>query len=87
MNPQTGAILAMSGFHHDLATGEVTPNPLAPILNSEVPGSVVKGVILTAGYETGVIKGNDVLTDEAILLAVVIQKLLGGMLLAEQPCN
>ena len=69
MNPQTGAILAMSGFHHDLATGEVTPNPLAPILNSEVPGSVVKAGTLTAGYETGVIKGNDVLTDEAILLA------------------
>ena len=32
MNPQTGAILAMSDFI-DLATGEVTPNPLAPILN------------------------------------------------------
>jgi len=50
MNPQTVAILAMSGFHHDLATGEVTPNPLAPILNSEVPGSVVKAGTLTAGY-------------------------------------
>lgn len=28
MNPQTGAILAMSGVSHDLQTGEVTPNPL-----------------------------------------------------------
>lgn len=29
----------------------------------------MKAGTLTAGYETGVIKGNDVLTDEAILLA------------------
>ncbi|MGH2195797.1 penicillin-binding transpeptidase domain-containing protein, partial [Enterococcus faecalis] len=47
----------------------VTSNPLATILNSEVPGSLVKAGTLTAGYERGVIKGNDVLTDEAILLA------------------
>ncbi|MGC3342463.1 penicillin-binding protein 2, partial [Enterococcus faecalis] len=26
MNPQTGAILALSGVSHDLQTGEVTPN-------------------------------------------------------------
>ena len=29
----------------------------------------MKAGTLTAGYETGVIKGNDVLTDEVILLA------------------
>ncbi|NSP82174.1 penicillin-binding protein 2 [Enterococcus faecalis] len=69
MNPQTGAILAMSGVSHDLQTGEVTPNPLGPILNFEVPGSVVKAGTLTAGYEAKVLQGNDTLLDEPIILA------------------
>lgn len=58
----------MFGFYYDLVIGEVIFNFLVFILNFEVFGLVVKVGILIVGYEIGVIKGNDVLIDEVILL-------------------
>jgi penicillin-binding protein 2B len=69
MNPKTGAIMAMSGLKRDIKTGELTFSPLATMQDVTEPGSVVKGATVTAGYETGVISGNDVLIDEPIRLA------------------
>lgn len=69
MNPKTGAIMAMSGLKRDVDTGEIVASPLATMLDATEPGSVVKGATITAGYETGVISGNDTLIDEPIQLS------------------
>ena len=66
MNPKTGAILAMAGLKHDINTGKLTADSLGTIMNSFVPGSVVKGATLTAGWEYGAITGNQVMTDQPI---------------------
>ena len=66
MNPKTGAILAMAGLKHDTNTGKLTADSLGTIMNSFVPGSVVKGATLTAGWEYGAITGNQVMTDQPI---------------------
>lgn len=66
MNPKTGAVIAMVALDRDLATNELTSNPLATINKAFEPGSVVKGATISAGYEQGVISGNDVLIDEPL---------------------
>lgn len=69
MHPKTGEILAMTAYDRDVATGEVTPNPLSTINKAFEPGSVVKGATISAGYEAGVISGNDTLIDEPIQIS------------------
>nr|WP_209307159.1 penicillin-binding protein PBP2B [Streptococcus acidominimus] len=69
LEPQTGAVLAMAGYSHDTKTNEVKENALGTITNTFVPGSIVKGATLTAGWETGVLTGNQVLTDQPIQFA------------------
>lgn len=69
LNPQTGAVLAMAGIEHDTETGQVTKDALGTITKVFTPGSVVKGAVLAAGWENGVIAGNQVLTDQPIQLA------------------
>lgn len=66
MNPKTGAVMAMVGLDRDQETNELTLDPLSTINKAFVPGSVVKGATLSAGYEQGVITGNDQLIDEPI---------------------
>lgn len=69
MEPQTGAVLAMAGYSHDTQTNEIKENALGTITNVFVPGSIVKGATITAGWENGVISGNQVLTDQPIQFA------------------
>lgn len=66
LNADTGAVLSMAGVKHDLDTGEVTSDALGTVTDVFVPGSVVKGATLAAGWESGVITGNDYLTDQTI---------------------
>ncbi|MGG5341634.1 peptidoglycan D,D-transpeptidase FtsI family protein [Enterococcus sp. AZ192] len=66
MNPKNGNVMAMVALDRDPATNELTSNPLATINKAFEPGSVVKGATISAGYEQGVITGNDVLIDEPI---------------------
>ncbi|EOH97243.1 penicillin-binding protein 2B [Enterococcus moraviensis ATCC BAA-383] len=66
MNPKTGAVMAMVGLNRDAATNELTSDPIYTINKAFEPGSVVKGATISAGYEQGVISGNDVLIDEPI---------------------
>ncbi|MRI74341.1 penicillin-binding protein 2 [Enterococcus mundtii] len=68
MNPQTGEVLAMTGFSHEQGSKELTENALGTITNAFVPGSVVKAGTLAAGWQSGVISGNQVLVDEPIRL-------------------
>ncbi|HGF1449806.1 TPA: penicillin-binding protein PBP2B [Streptococcus suis] len=69
LEPSTGAVLAMSGYSHDSATNQVTENALGTITNVFVPGSIVKAATIAAGWESGVLSGNQVLTDQAIQFA------------------
>lgn len=69
LEPSTGAVLAMGGYSHDTRTNETTENALGTITNVFVPGSIVKAGTITAGWETGVISGNQVLTDQPIQFA------------------
>lgn len=69
LEPQTGAVLAMAGYSHDTKTNEVKENALGTVTNTFVPGSIVKAATLTAGWESGVITGNQILTDQPIQFA------------------
>ena len=66
MNPINGAVYAMVGFDRNQTTGEVTENPLSTFQNAYMPGSVVKGGTLSAGYEAGVLIGNDTIMDTPV---------------------
>ena len=67
INPKTGAVLAMSGIKHNLESGELTPDSLGTVTNVFVPGSVVKAATISSGWENGVLKGNQTLTDQPIV--------------------
>ncbi len=69
LNPSTGAVLAMSGYSHAKGTGEVKEDALGTITSVFVPGSIVKGATISAGWENGVIQGNQVVLDEPIQFA------------------
>lgn len=66
LNPNTGAILAMAGLSHNLETGALQKDALGTITDVFTPGSVVKGATLAAGWQAGVIQGNQVLIDQPI---------------------
>ncbi|MGT2666289.1 penicillin-binding protein PBP2B [Streptococcus rifensis] len=69
LDPESGAVLAMSGYNHEADSKELEENALGTVTNVFVPGSIVKGATLTAGWETGTIVGNQVLTDQPIVFA------------------
>lgn len=69
MNPNTGEVLAMTGFTHDANSKEIEENTLGTITSAFEPGSVVKAGTVTAGYQTGAITGNDTLIDQPIKLS------------------
>jgi penicillin-binding protein 2B len=66
INPKTGGILAMSGYQHDAESTDLQENAIGTFINAFVPGSVVKGGTLAAGWENGVLNGNEVLYDQPI---------------------
>ena len=66
LNPKTGGVLSMSGYHHDTGSNELQENAIGTFINSFVPGSVVKAGTLAAGWENGVLNGNEVLLDQPI---------------------
>lgn len=69
MNPQTGAILSMAGLSHQKDSGKIETNALGTINEVFTPGSIVKGATLTAGWQNGVLAGNETLIDMPIVFA------------------
>ncbi|HFI0214853.1 TPA: penicillin-binding transpeptidase domain-containing protein, partial [Streptococcus suis] len=69
LEPSTGAVLAMSGYSHEKGSGEITEDALGTITSVFTPGSIVKGATISAGWENGVISGNQVQLDEPIYFA------------------
>lgn len=86
INPNTGEVLAMTGFTHDVNSKEIEENTLGTITSTFEPGSVVKAGTVTAGYQAGVLTGNDTLIDEPIKLSgtslkgSIYNKILGRQL-------
>lgn len=68
MNPQTGSILAMSGFYHDIEEDKLYDDTIGVYQHAFEPGSVIKAATLTAGWQNGVLNGNEVLYDQPIYL-------------------
>lgn len=66
INPKTGGILAMSGYQHEAESSKLQENAIGTFINAFVPGSVVKGGTLAAGWKNGVLNGNEVLYDQPI---------------------
>ena len=81
LNPKTGAVLAMSGIKHNLETGDLTSDSLGTVTNVFVPGSVVKAATISSGWENGVLKGNQTLTDQPIVSKDLQLSILGILLL------
>lgn len=69
LEPETGAVLAMSGYRHEKGTSTVTEDALGTITSVFTPGSIVKGATISSGWENGVISGNQVQLDEPIYFA------------------
>ena len=69
LNADTGAVLAMAGQKHEKGAPDFKADALGTITDVFIPGSVVKGATLTAGWRSGVIYGNQVLTDQPINIA------------------
>ena len=68
----------MAGMKHEAGLQDLTPDALGTVTNVFVPGSVVKAATLTAGWENGVISGNQVLLDQPISFLVQLLSLLGS---------
>ncbi len=66
LEPSTGAVLAMSGYSHEPGSDQLKENALGTVTNVFVPGSVVKAATISSGWESGVISGNQILTDQPI---------------------
>ncbi len=69
LDTSTGAILAMAGLSHTPETSTTTPDALGTITDVFVPGSVVKGATITAGWANNVLTGNETLYDQPIYLS------------------
>lgn len=68
LDPNNGEVLAMAGISHDVKTNEISEDTLGTINKAFVPGSSIKGATVMAGYENGVLSGNQVIVDEPIKL-------------------
>ncbi|UOQ47670.1 penicillin-binding protein 2 [Gracilibacillus caseinilyticus] len=66
MNPQTGDILAMSGFRYDRETNEFMNQAYRTVYDAHEPGSSIKGATLLAGYQEGVVGIGSTLVDAPI---------------------
>ncbi|MFC3927484.1 penicillin-binding protein PBP2B [Streptococcus caprae] len=69
LDPSSGAIRAMAGLSHETGTKNLTEDSLGTITQVFTPGSVVKGATLAAGWENGVLTGNETLLDQSIQFA------------------
>lgn len=68
LDTKTGGVLAMSGYYHEIHSKELQEDTIGVYKKSFVPGSVVKAGTLTAGWQSGVVSGNEVIYDQPIYL-------------------
>lgn len=66
MNPKTGEILALSGWHYNRQTNEYENTPHKVLYDAHRAGSTVKGATVLAGLASGVISPGTTLYDSPI---------------------
>ena len=69
MDPNTGEVLAMSGYQRDTESEEVTPFASGNYLSYTNPGSIVKGATLYMGLNEGVVEPGEVINDAPMYIA------------------
>ncbi|MGT2907210.1 penicillin-binding protein PBP2B [Streptococcus dentiloxodontae] len=69
LDADTGSVLAMAGQAHKQGAADFTADALGTVTDVFIPGSVVKGATLAAGWKSGVISGNQVLNDQPISIS------------------
>ena len=69
MDPNTGEVLAMSGYHSHGESEEVTPFASGNYLSYTNPGSIVKGATLYMGLNEGVVEPGEVINDAPMYIA------------------
>ncbi|APB31476.1 penicillin-binding transpeptidase domain-containing protein [Vagococcus teuberi] len=68
-DPNNGDVLSMVGLSKDPDTGELIDDSLGTINKAFVPGSSIKAATVMAGYENGIIKGNQTMVDEPLVFS------------------
>src|SRR5699024_332487 len=68
MNPKTGDILALSGFHYNKEENEYQNMPHKTVYDAHEPGSSVKCATVLAGLQSGVISPGQVFYDRPIVI-------------------
>src|SRR5699024_5651886 len=63
MDPQTGEVLALSGFHYDKESNEYQNSPHKTLYDSNLPGSTVKGATVRAGLGSDVVSPGQTVID------------------------
>lgn len=66
-DPKTGAVLSMVGLSKNEETGKLEDDALGTISKAFVPGSSIKGATVMAGYQNGVISGNETMIDAPMI--------------------
>lgn len=69
LDPQTGDVLALTGAHYDRENDEFKDQAYRVIYDAHIPGSVIKGATMLAGYEEGVISTGTIINDRPIKIA------------------
>lgn len=78
LDPQTGEILAMSGYREDEKTKELQVYDLGNVYNAFEMGSAVKGASVLAGFQGGYAHAGKVFNDRPIVIGNTRKSSFGG---------
>lgn len=76
MNPQTGELISVAGKYYDKKNNQILDAAQKSLHSTYLPGSVVKGATVLAGYQSGAIKPGDAFFDSPIYLIGNVKKSL-----------
>ncbi|UJL44854.1 penicillin-binding protein 2 [Virgibacillus sp. NKC19-16] len=74
MDPQTGELLAVSGQTYDREEDEFNNTAYKTLYDAHIPGSIVKGATMLAGYESEVVTPGQTFYDAPIKIAGTEEK-------------
>lgn len=69
LDPQTGDVIALTGAHYDRENDNYVDQAYRVIYDSHIPGSIIKGATMLAGYDSGVVTPGMIVNDRPIKIA------------------
>ena len=69
LDPQTGDVLALTAAHYDRENDRYVDQAYRVIYDSHIPGSVIKGATMLAGYDSGAVSPGTIIHDRPIKIA------------------